>query len=120
LNLGYLSSAILFTVAIFIPACAHWRAGLNAIAAFWMSYVLTRPLGASYADYISKPRSVSGIDFGNGQTTLVSALAVLVLVSFLAIAAPDIQPSRGSTARAGTSADAPPEPLMREPKPGTE
>jgi uncharacterized membrane-anchored protein len=91
LNLGYLASGIFFSVAIFLPALAWWRLGLNSIAAFWMSYVVTRPLGASFADYISKPQSISGINFGDGPTALVFALAVLVLVSYLAIARPDIQ-----------------------------
>jgi uncharacterized membrane-anchored protein len=91
LNLGYLSSAILFTVVIFVPWLAHRRLGLNGIAAFWMSYVVTRPLGASYADYISKPRSLSGIAFGDGQTALVFALAVFAFVVYLAIARPDVQ-----------------------------
>ena len=91
LNLGYLDSGIFFTVIILIPAVAHWRFGLNAIAAFWMSYIVTRPLGASFADYISKPRNMSGINFGDGPTGLLFALAVLVLVTYLAIARPDIQ-----------------------------
>jgi uncharacterized membrane-anchored protein len=56
-----------------------------------MSYVVTRPLGASFADYISKPRNVSGINFGDGPTAIVFAVAVLVLVSYLALARPDIQ-----------------------------
>ncbi|HUA96053.1 MAG TPA: hypothetical protein VMB82_11075 [Acidimicrobiales bacterium] len=100
LNLGYLASGILFTVAILLPALAWWKFGLNAIAAFWMSYVVTRPLGASYADYISKPQSLSGINFGDGPTALVFALAVLVLVTYLAIARPDIQPAvEGTTSR---------------------
>ncbi len=91
LNLGYLDSGILFAVVILIPALAHWRAGLNGIAAFWLSYIVTRPLGASFADYISKPRNISGINFGDGPTALVFAAAVFVLVSYLAIARPDIQ-----------------------------
>ena len=64
---------------------------LNSIAAFWMSYVVTRPLGASFADYISKPHYLSGIKFGDGPTALVFAVAVFVLVSYLAVARPDIQ-----------------------------
>jgi uncharacterized membrane-anchored protein len=91
LNLGYLDSGILFTIIILIPALAHWRFGLNGIAAFWMSYIVTRPLGASFADYISKPKNLSGINFGDGPTALLFALAVLVLVTYLAIARPDIQ-----------------------------
>jgi len=91
LNLGYLASGIFFGVVILIPAVAWWRLGLNHIAAFWMAYVVTRPLGASFADYISKPRNISGIGFGDGPTAVVFAVAVFVLVVFLAIARPDIQ-----------------------------
>lgn len=91
LNLGFLSSAILFSVVILLPAIAHWRLGLNGIAAFWMSYVVTRPLGASYADYISKPKSLSGIAFGDGPTTVVFILAIAAFVAYLAIARPDVQ-----------------------------
>jgi uncharacterized membrane-anchored protein len=91
LNLGYLDSGILFGVIIVIPALAHWQFGLGSIAAFWMSYVVTRPLGASFADYISKPHSLSGINFGDGPTAIVFAAAVFVLVSYLAVVRPDIQ-----------------------------
>jgi uncharacterized membrane-anchored protein len=91
LNLGFLDSGILFAIVILIPALARWQLGLNGIAAFWMSYIITRPLGASFADYISKPKSLSGINFGNGPTALVFAAAVFVLVSYLAVARPDIQ-----------------------------
>jgi uncharacterized membrane-anchored protein len=91
LNLGYLDSGILFAVVILIPAVARWQLGLNGIAAFWMSYIVTRPLGASFADYISKPKSTSGINFGDGPTAIVFAVAVLVLVTYLALARPDIQ-----------------------------
>lgn len=91
LNLGYLDSGILFTIVILIPALARWQFGLNGIAAFWMSYVVTRPLGASFADYISKPKNLSGINFGDGQTAIVFAVAVFVLVIYLTVVRPDIQ-----------------------------
>jgi uncharacterized membrane-anchored protein len=97
LNLGYLDSGIFFAIVILIPALAHWRLGLNGIAAFWMSYVVTRPLGASFADYISKPKNTGGLKFGDGPTAVAFALAVFVLVSYLALARPDIQkPLEGS------------------------
>jgi uncharacterized membrane-anchored protein len=91
LNLGYLDSGILFGVLILIPALARRQLGLNGIAAFWMSYVVTRPLGASFADYISKPKNTGGLNFGDGPTAIVFAVAVFVLVSYLALARPDIQ-----------------------------
>jgi uncharacterized membrane-anchored protein len=96
LNLGYLGSGILFGVVIVLPALAWWRLGLNSIAAFWASYVVTRPLGASFADYISRPRDLSGISFGDGPTAIVFAAAVFILVTYLAIARPDIQPPPGA------------------------
>jgi len=80
LKLGYLGSGILFGVVILIPALAWWRFHLNAIVAFWMAYVVTRPLGASFADYISKPPALSGIGFGDGPTALVFAVATFLLV----------------------------------------
>ncbi len=95
LNLGYLDSGLLFTVLILLPALARWQFGLNGIAAFWASYVVTRPLGASFADYISKPKSVGGLNFGNGPTAIVFAAAVFVVVSYLAVARPDIQEPSG-------------------------
>ena len=93
LGLGYLASGILFGIVILIPAVAWWKLGLNGVAAFWMAYVVTRPLGASFADYISKPANLSGIGFGDGPTAVVLTLAVTVLVLYLAIARPDIQPA---------------------------
>jgi len=104
LHLGYLASGILFGVVILLPALAWRRFGLNGIAAFWISYVVTRPLGASFADYISKPPSISGINFGDGPTAIVFAIAVFVLVSYLAVARPDIQPPLTTSAPRGRPA----------------
>ena len=93
LGLGYLASGILFAGIILIPAVAWWRFGLDEVFAFWFAYVITRPLGASFADYISKARNLSGVNFGDGPTALAFALAVAVLVLYLTVARPDIQPA---------------------------
>jgi uncharacterized membrane-anchored protein len=92
---GYLASGIIFSVIILIPWLAHARFGLNSIAAFWASYVVTRPLGASYADWISKPVSGTGLGVGDAPTAVAFAVSVFVLVCYLAIAKPDIQPEVG-------------------------
>ncbi len=105
LNLGYLASGVMFSVIIFIPALARWQFGLNSIAAFWMSYVVTRPLGASFADYIGKPRNLRGLGFGEGPTAVVFAVAVLVLVCYLAVAKPDIQLPLGTEDETAPSHD---------------
>jgi uncharacterized membrane-anchored protein len=91
LDLGYLASGILFGGLILLPALARWRFGLNEVVAFWAAYVLTRPLGASFADYLSKPRNSSGADFGDGPTLAVFTAVVVVLVAYLVVVRPDIQ-----------------------------
>jgi uncharacterized membrane-anchored protein len=106
LHLGYLSSVVLFFVIIMIPAIA-WRGfGLNPVVAFWSAYVVTRPLGASVADYVSKARSLSGLGFGDGRTALIATVAVAIGVVYLAITRTDIQSpaepsSPGQETRAG-------------------
>jgi uncharacterized membrane-anchored protein len=93
LNLGYLASGILFGGIILIPAIAWWRFRLNSVVAFWFAYVVTRPLGASFADYVSKPHRISGIGFGDGPTSAVSALMIVLLVGYVTSTRKDIQPA---------------------------
>jgi uncharacterized membrane-anchored protein len=106
LHLGYFSSVVLFFVIIMIPAIA-WRGfGLNAVVAFWSAYVVTRPLGASVADYVSKARSISGLGFGDGRTALIATVAVAIGVAYLAVTRTGIQSpaepsSPGQETRAG-------------------
>ena len=92
LGLGYLASGIMFGMIILIPAVAWARFGLGSVAAFWFAYVVTRPLGASFADYFSKPHSISGAGFGDGRTAAAAALITAVLVVYLAVTRRDIQP----------------------------
>ena len=91
LHLGYFGSIILFTVVIAIPAIG-WRMGLNPVAAFWFAYIVTRPLGASFADYFSKPHSLSGLNFGDGPTTAVFVVPIIALVGYLQVSKRDAQP----------------------------
>jgi len=92
LHLGYLASGIMFFLIILIPAVGWWRFGLNSVVAFWFAYVITRPLGASFADYFGKPHSLSGAGYGEGTVALITTLIVAVLVGYLAVTRRDIQP----------------------------
>jgi len=103
LNVGYLGSVLLFGIVILIPAVAWWRFRLNAVGAFWFAYVVTRPLGASVADYISKPKRMSGFGFGDGPTTAVFGAAVLLLVLVLLWTQADIQRTTGDRGDVATS-----------------
>ena len=87
----------MFSALILVPAIAWKVFGLNSVVAFWCAYVVTRPLGASFADYISKAPRLSGIGFGDGQTAVVFTVAVAVLVVYLAITRCDIQEDFGAS-----------------------
>jgi uncharacterized membrane-anchored protein len=83
LHLGFLASAVLFAVVIAVPAIAC-RAGVDPVLTFWAAYVVTRPLGASVADWLGKPATpAGGLGLGDGTVTAVGFLAFLVLVGWL-------------------------------------
>jgi uncharacterized membrane-anchored protein len=83
LNLGYRVSALLFAGLIAAIAIAHFRFRVNAVLAFWLAYILTRPLGASIGDYLSQPRSDGGLGLGTTGTSALFVVAILGLVIFL-------------------------------------
>ncbi|WP_079138648.1 COG4705 family protein [Actinacidiphila rubida] len=83
LHLGYFSSGVLFAVAIVVPALARLM-GLNAVAAFWWAYILTRPLGASFADWMGVPTHRGGLGWGTGPVSLALAALIVVAVGYLA------------------------------------
>lgn len=86
LHLGYLASGGLFAVAIALPALAHRYLRLDAVLAFWIAYVLTRPLGASFADWVAVPPARGGLDLGTGPITLVLLAVIVAAVARLAAA----------------------------------
>ena len=94
LNLGYLASGIWFLVAFTAVAVAHWKFGLNPILAFWIAYVLTRPVGASFADYIAFPQSVGGLGVGHGPVALVLTVVIVIFVAYLAVTRKDVENPR--------------------------
>ena len=81
LGLGYLASTILFAIAITIPLIA-WRFGLNTVLTFWFAYILTRPLGASAADWLADAKH-GGLGWGTGPVTAgwVAGIVILTVVA---------------------------------------
>jgi uncharacterized membrane-anchored protein len=93
MHLGFLTSGIAFGVVILVPAVAWWRFRLNAIFAFWFAYVTTRPLGASFADYLSKPHAISGVGLGDGLVAGVATVIIVLLVACVTVRQHGIQPA---------------------------
>jgi uncharacterized membrane-anchored protein len=83
LSLGYLISALMFAALIGIVTIAHYVFKLNAVLAFWIAYILTRPLGASLGDYLSQPVEDGGLGLGTVGTSAIFLITILCLVIYL-------------------------------------
>jgi uncharacterized membrane-anchored protein len=91
MHLGYFSSGVLFTVLLVIPALGYWLFRLNGIFAFWFAYIMTRPVGASFSDWISVSHSLGGLGLGKGLVSLVLTMIILIIVSYLAVTGKDVK-----------------------------
>jgi uncharacterized membrane-anchored protein len=128
IGLGYLGSGVMFAVVIAIPYVGYRWFGLNPIVGFWFAYIVTRPLGASFADWLAWPPSVGGLGLGHGMVSLVSAVIIIGLVGYMAATGKDVMvrnagprpPARsGRTARAGSGPRPGPPPRSGSPaRPG--
>jgi uncharacterized membrane-anchored protein len=89
LALGYWVSALTFAAIIAAVWVAHARFGLDAVLAFWIAYILTRPLGASLGDYLSQKRVDGGLGLGTTVTSAIFLCAILIVVVYLSITRKD-------------------------------
>jgi uncharacterized membrane-anchored protein len=83
MQLGYLVSTGLFALVIALITFAHYRLKLNAIVAFWAAYILTRPLGASFGDYLAQPTDNGGLGLGTTITSIIFLVLIAALVIYL-------------------------------------
>lgn len=108
LHLGYFSSGVMFAALIAVPAVAWLGFRLNPVATFWAAYVLTRPLGASFADWMGASTAHGGLGWGTGPVSLVLAVLIAGLVAWLAArqrsTAPTDQPHHSTETPAPASA----------------
>lgn len=91
LHLGYLVSGILFAVLFAIPGLLNRYLGVNEIFTFWAAYVLTRPLGASFADWFGMPKSFGGLAYGHGPVAITLTILIVILVAYLTVTRKDFQ-----------------------------
>ncbi|TDW15026.1 putative membrane-anchored protein [Kribbella kalugense] len=88
-GLGFTWSILLFAVLIVVPLGLR-KLGLNVTVAFWASYVLTRPLGASVADWLGKGTHDGGVGWGTGPVTAIGLLLFVALVAYLTMTHSDV------------------------------
>jgi uncharacterized membrane-anchored protein len=92
-QLGYALSIGVFAAAIAATAVAHFKFRFNAVAAFWIAYILTRPLGASIGDYLSQARTDGGLGLGTTATSAIFLVTIVAVVTYLARTRRDEQPA---------------------------
>ena len=101
-HLGYGWSIILFASIILVPAIGYRLGGWNSIFCFWFAYVVTRPVGASFADWAGKPKIISGLGLGDGWVAVVLGVIIVAMVAYLGLSGRDVQTH--DPARAGRAA----------------
>jgi uncharacterized membrane-anchored protein len=100
LGLGYLVTGII-VCAVIVTITIAWRLRLDAVLAFWIAYILTRPLGASLGDYLSQAQSNGGLGLGASITSAVFVMAILAVVIFLSVTKRDFITSPSTKVAAG-------------------
>jgi uncharacterized membrane-anchored protein len=85
LNLGYFQALLLFGGAIALIAVGYYYLKLNAVLAFWIAYILTRPLGASLGDLLTQPQSNGGFGYGATNISILFFCVISSLVIFLSL-----------------------------------
>lgn len=83
LKLGYLEAALVFGTAIAAIAIGHFYFRMNAVLAFWLAYILTRPLGASIGDLLSQPTKNGGYGLGTVGTSILFLSIITSLIIYL-------------------------------------
>lgn len=90
LNLGYFWSGVLFAIIFIIPLIGYRKFHWNGVFAFWFAYVITRPLGASFADWFGKP-ILGGLGLGDEIVSVVLTVLIVIFVAYLTITRRDIK-----------------------------
>lgn len=83
ISVGYWKSALIFAAVIAAVTIAHRRLGLPAVLAFWLAYIVTRPLGASLGDYLSQARVDGGLGLGTVGTSALFLTTIVLVLAYL-------------------------------------
>lgn len=104
LGLGYSLTGVIIAIVIGVLSLA-WRMGLDSILAFWLIYILTRPLGASLGDFLSQTKNHGGLGLGPTTTSFIFLFLISLLVIFLTLTKKDIttEETKRKNEKEGTS-----------------
>lgn len=98
IGIGYLETGIIFAVVIAAITLAYYRGWIGGIPAFWLAYILTRPVGASLGDLLSQPVEYGGLGFGTIVTSTLFLGCIILIVACMTLRH-DPDPERAAAAR---------------------
>jgi uncharacterized membrane-anchored protein len=93
MGLGYVETGLIFAGIIAAIGVAHFVGRLDGILAFWLAYILTRPVGASLGDLLSQPTEYGGLGFGTIVTSLMFLGAIVAVVIAMSITHRGLEPA---------------------------
>ncbi len=82
-NLGYLVAGLMYAAIIAVITIAFYMGKMNGILAFWLAYIITRPMGASFGDLLSQPIENGGLGFGTVITSFIFFAGILATVVYM-------------------------------------
>ena len=91
--------SVLLPAGLIAAVVIGWRLGANPVLAFWLAYILTRPLGANLGDWLASPQSAHGLGVGTAATSAIFLTAILATVVYLTISRVDVMDERGRITR---------------------
>jgi uncharacterized membrane-anchored protein len=94
LHLGWFVSGLMFTAVFAIPLLARRIFRLSEVFAFWFAYIITRPLGASYADWLGVPPALGGLNLGRGTVAIALTIVIIAWVAYLSFSKVDLERAR--------------------------
>jgi uncharacterized membrane-anchored protein len=93
MGLGYMATGILFGMIIAALALGYFALGLDPILGFWLAYIFTRPLGASFGDYLSQPGEYGGLGLGTVGTSAIFLTVIVAIVAYMTARGPRSMPA---------------------------
>lgn len=85
LGLGYLYTGLMYGLVIGAITFAYYALKLNGIGAFWLAYILTRPMGASFGDLLSQPVANGGLGFGTVATSAIFLAVITGIIVYMTL-----------------------------------
>jgi uncharacterized membrane-anchored protein len=80
IGLTYLQGALITAIIIVLVILLHYFTKLNEVLLFWLAFVFTRPFGATFGDFLTKPIVKGGLDLGTLQASIVSTIFMLIMI----------------------------------------